>query len=444
MDNRKDQMIYFKDMLFSVLRRWRVVLLVAAVLALILGGVQGIKSWNAVNQNILDDEAYTAALEQYDADKSVLDAKVAALEHSLQNQKNYVEKAPLMQLDPNAFYSASITLHAADAQETVPGKTGAVLAAYQAAFTGERAVAVLAQAMDISTDYAVELVCCTVDLDLSTCNVVVLCADSDMAAAARNALVQLAVDLQAEINKSMASHTMTVLDKSVNLTREQKLAEQQKQALEDLTAMETSVTEARNASAALPMPVMSSYGKAHVVKSAVVFAVIGAVLGCAVSVLTIWVAHIASAKVYSVRTLHDRTGVKVFGGLQTNGLKNPIDRWIWNLEGRNIAPTNLQAALMAANIRSRAGETKKILVTGTMENDGICVMAAALQAAMPEAVVTAGATLGSAAAFEALEKHDAVVLVEACDISNYTQIGTAIELIEDCKKTLMGCVLVGG
>ena len=50
----------------------------------------------------------------------------------------------------------------------------------------------------------------------------------------------------------------------------------------------------------------------------------------------------------------------------------------------------------------------------------------------------------SPAALEALSVCDTVLLIEQCGVSRYFQVIERIDLIKDYKKTLIGCILIGG
>lgn len=89
--------IDLKDLFFSILYRWRILVLVAAIGAVVLGGYKGLKG-NEV-QNVLE-EGYEEKLIQYEKEKRALERTVENLESSIMEQNEYIAEAPIMQINP--------------------------------------------------------------------------------------------------------------------------------------------------------------------------------------------------------------------------------------------------------------------------------------------------------------------------------------------------------
>ena len=200
------------------------------------------------------------------------------------------------------------------------------------------------------------------------------------------------------------------------------------------------MTETQTRLEALQRLVTQTTSVSGLVKQAIIFAVLGGVLGAFLTVCAVWVLHITSGKVYSDRTLRNRTGVKVIGCVSA-GKKKGIDRKLHKLEGRNTAETESQYALLAVDIRCRMENAKHLLVTGSVEAEGLV---SALRQAIPGVQVSSGSILDSAAALEMLKACDAVLLVEQCGVSRYSQVDRQTEIICDYAKQLLGCVLLDG
>ena len=70
------------------------------------------------------------------------------------------------------------------------------------------------------------------------------------------------------------------------------------------------------------------------------------------------------------------------------------------------------------------------------------VVATLTQALPGRTVICGGSLLESLTAIEALPKCDAVLLVERCGLSRYSQVGAQMEAVAGVNKKLLGCVVV--
>ena len=102
-ENTYEQEIDLKELLFTLLYRWRPIVLAAVLLGLLLGGykvVNGLRSQQ-------DETAVEEAREQYDMELAAYNRNVASsewdiekLKRALQNQQDYNDASVLMQIDP--------------------------------------------------------------------------------------------------------------------------------------------------------------------------------------------------------------------------------------------------------------------------------------------------------------------------------------------------------
>lgn len=452
MENKKDeQVIYLKDLLFAALHRWRAILIITTIAALSLGGFKGLSDWRSMARHADNDAAYQAALEQYELDTKDLTSKIELLQTNVDEQRDYMANSVLMNLDPYGFYEAHVQLYLDTGYQINTGsyyqdtdKTAAVLAAYESAFLREDAVAQLAEAAGTTSPYMRELISCAYSSTSGTLTVNIRCADKETADALVLKLTALAESFRQKIASSIAEHTASTLEQGSSYKMDLSLANVQKDAFDQLAALQESLDEVTQEKDALAPPAQYSPNKTSVIKKAFVFAVAGGILGAALSVCVIWVAHITSDKVFSAKALHNRTGVKVLGCLAC-AKKCPVDRWLCKAEGRSINDTQSQAALLAVDIRNRCGEARHLLVAGNA--DTVCreQLLQALRSAMPGVQITdAPALLNDAQSLENLADCDTVLLAEQCDVSRYSQVIAQLALICDYKKALVGCILVNG
>ena len=88
------QEVSIKRMLFFVGSQWQRILAVAAALAVLLGGIQGYRAWDATNR--MNQQA---ALEDREDEKTKLEQRAASIQREIDHQREYLEESILMQLD---------------------------------------------------------------------------------------------------------------------------------------------------------------------------------------------------------------------------------------------------------------------------------------------------------------------------------------------------------
>ena len=452
---KKERLIYLKDLIFTALYQWKKLLIGAIVLAVLLGGYQGItglidlkspeKLDSITKQNQINQERYEAEVDS-------LKKQIETLRNQVRSQQEYLDNSLLMQLQPYDFYEASLVIYVDTDYQILPGMeyqninpAHAIVKSYESLLLGSDCLQAMADAMDTEPRYLKELmtITCNYDTESSNANVMQIIAKAADEAQAQQLLELLTQQLgvqQKNISASVGSHRYRIVEQATRQAFDQALADQQKAENERLTTLLTSQTNAQTSQAELKAPSLQSDNGKAVLKKTIVFAVVGAVAAVFLGVVILWVRHIGSAKVYSCRTLLDRTGVKILGAVSLDAPCNPIDKMLIQLEGRQLGDTQSQAALLAANIRAIGKGSQTVLLTGGAD-------AQVLLQALKEAGVQAefaGDILNSSEALQALERCDAVVLTEQCHVSRYEDVNRRMDLIQDYGKHLLGCIVYGG
>ena len=96
MDNNStyEQEIDLKDLMFAVLHRWRPVLLVAVLLAILFGGAKAALTYRAQNdpEKVAEAEkTYRDDLELYEKNKETAERELENLKTDIENQQEYME-----------------------------------------------------------------------------------------------------------------------------------------------------------------------------------------------------------------------------------------------------------------------------------------------------------------------------------------------------------------
>lgn len=435
MEQQKEtQMVYIKDLLFTVLYRWKSVLTIALVLALLAGGLGFLLGSKPSPED-------ARKLEHYNTTKAVYDQRISALKKSVAERQTHLSHSLQMQLDPYNHYEAQLTI-SVQLQEETPGSgfssafsSQAVLEAYREVLTEETCLRQLAEILKQPAQYVPELLGSTAPaIGTDTMTFSIKCADAQTAAALADAVKAHLEQYKEHISTDVAQHTLSVLKSTALATADSDLAELQRSEVARLAEIMTSLTEAQSKRNALTAPEIASP-----LRTGILLAVVGAVAGVFMMVCLLWVGHIGSGKVYSARTLQNRTGIKVLGSLDSGSKRGPIQTWLRKLEGRSASA---DASVLATDIALRVAQTQ-LLVTGSGDKAVREALAEALKKVMPQTqIATAACVLECPDALKALASCEAVVLVEHCGSSRYQQIRRQLEKFEDYSKQLVGCIVV--
>lgn len=447
MDNERDeQVVFLKDLLFAVLYQWKLILAAALVLAVLLGGYKAFFSFETVNPD--DQEKYQTELEKYELKKTALEQAAATIERNLAGQKAYLEESVMMRLDPYAFYEAAMVLYIDNGYQIMPGSDyqdpdniNSILQAYQLAFTRDPIISKLAGEMNLEARYLQELLKVTVrgTADSSSHVLTVTVCYSDQAGAERilAALEDRLEAISTQINSSVGSHSVDVVSETCNLRTDVTLATTQKAETDRVNTLMTDLDKTKTSLKNLQKPARIDDSGTDVAK----YAILGAAAGMVLVAAFACVAHIAGEKVYSQRVLEARTAVNVIAKLADPKKKwrNPVDRWLRKQEGRAVDRPEARK-LAATVVRSCCADGKTLLITGDAGRETCRALAEALEL-KNMTVIPCGSLLEDPEAVEALASCDCVMLAEKRGRSRYENISRAVAQINSRGRKLIGCVL---
>ncbi len=451
MDNTTEEnMIYLKDLVFVALRRWKSALVAAVALALILGGYKAVSGLKVI-QN-MDMATYEAKVAQYESDKKVLEDTLANRQRDLNNQNEYLQNSVFMELDPYDHYQTKVSIYVEtdyqilpDMSYQSPDKTGYILSAYCAKMTTTETLQILAQSVGTEPYYLSELYAVALPADSNTLVVTILYPTENGAKELLEQVMAQLSQVQQQIAQAIGQHEIRIMEQSVGQSTNLGLVDQQKQAQAHQQVLQTAVEEAETQISTLAVPAAPGTSTKEVVKKAVLFAVLGAIAGVALIVVCAWFGLIGSQKVYSVRALRNRTGVKSLGCIAEVLPRNPIDRYLLKLEGREISAPEERVKTLARDVCNRCDGVERLLITGDAGEAQRVFIVNVLTQEMPGVQVTdCGSILRSPEAVDALKASDKVLLVEQCGSSRYDNIVEQRQKIADYGKVLLGCILIDG
>jgi hypothetical protein len=442
--HRDEQVLYVKDLVFSIFRRWKMILVLVLVAALALGGVKALGSRKAG----LTEDQLQAATVQYEAEKERLQASVDRLQNAVDSQREYLELSELMNLDPFGFYQGVIRIYVDTDYHIIygnveqePDKTGRVLYAYQILLKNNDSCKAVAEAIGLDVRYVSELVGVSTGYSQDTQDTV-LTIDVWMDDEVRlsRTLEVLSQQLQknhAHVSNMIVEHTVDVISSDIKMISSSELRKSQDEQHEILEQLTAELDAAKQELDALKAP---SAAAGMFDFSVVKYAVVGAVAGGALAVFAAMVLFFVQDKVGSVRAVEERLAVRVIARLP--GTRKGIVRgWIDTMEGRVTRNSKAVLDFAAISVASYCGECRKLLVVCPA---GVTVAEQVFEklAANRTDVAVCGSLCHDPAAMEQLAGCDKILLVAQCDRTNFGEMSRQIAVARDLGKKIAGCLLV--
>lgn len=441
---KNDQAIYIKDLLFAVLRQWRKALVVALLLAFVLGAYKGYSQLQAKNAQTL---SFSSNPDQHQAQRQRLETRIAQLTQNIVSQRTYLDTSVLMQINAHEVYSAYAIIYIKTPYQILPGMTHQnpdntpyIISAIRNVLIGQDVTQEIAQ--EVGYDNFEELMNIYSDGNL----LVIKANHTDEAAA--TALVDAYLDqlpqASASVLDSIGEHSFSMVSRTCSKKANTDIITQQAEEQQRLKDLEAKLKETQAELAALPVPATATpISNTDIGKSALIFAIVGAVGGVFLVALFAIVQHITGNKVYSARMLEQITGIGVLGAFPTR--KKPcrgIDRLLMKLEHRQVEASPAVTATIMANVRNYCPAGGKLLIAGSCDRVDLDFIAQlAVDAGF--VVLAAGDLRKDADVVSALSQCDGVVLAEACGTSLYPEVERSAIMAKSLGKPVAGCVLIG-
>lgn len=446
-----EQEIDLKDLMFAVLHKWRPILLIAVVLAVVLGGYKAVSVYRQQNDAEVikeSEESYQEELKVYEKTKEACEREIENLLTDIDNQQKYLEESILMNMSAYDIWEADTELFVRTDYVIMPNMvyqnvdyTNTILRAYKSALTNTEFLDDIAKKAGIDTRYLKELIDITAADNLITIKVK---HNEEKAAKALMKDILSGVEAsQTKIAESIGEHTVSTVNSSIGSMVDLDLANTQKTERDRLIQLNDSLETKQAELEELEEPKKAATSTTAAIRSGVKYAVLGGVLGAFLVIFGVCVAFLMSDKLYSEKELRNRFKLKVLGVLPAGKKAKGIDAWLNRLEGRACGEESQEYSLIAANIRNYAEKAGTLLVAGNAHEDLIKSVAGRIAEELGNMeVIVGGDMLQNVNALKTLPEVDGVILVEQCRVSSYGRIELEVEKILDLQKEVVGCVVL--
>jgi len=480
----EEEEVSISALFFTVLHKYRAILITALACAVICGAAAGVKSAlsgsvsaeeqkaydTAMTEYRLKKEAYDNALHQYELDVATNDQAQKDAQTALENAQDYAEHSLLSHLDPYSTWTARADLYIKTGYQTRPGSayqcpdnTPAVLEAYASLLQNGSALTEAADSLKIQPRYLREIVDVEPGMTTGTgaytglLTITASAADEASANAILDALLAHLTEVHDSVAASIGSHTVQTVARSCTSTVSTSLLEQQQEKSDTVVQLQTQLQTLQSTRddldanyektkadwSSVSEPVLRSSAGSAIAK----FALVGFVGGFFVAAFAAAIGFLTAGRVYSAKELKRLCDLPILGALASEKSKkaSKLDAALNRAEGRPDGSTDAEMlCLIAETVRSRAPEADRILVTGALPIEQLTALAAALQATTPlrERTVTAAESiLKAAATVPQVKTTDAILLAADCTCSRYNEVKDQNEQIEHLGKRVLGCIV---
>lgn len=466
MENQYEDEINLITLLFKVCQKWRVILIVAAVLAVAIGGTK-----LAMNiQGLIDPEAaekrttqYRDIVGLYEAEGEALERQMDDNQRALQLQVDYNEKSMLMKVDPSNEWVGSVNLYIdtgykilTDSSVQDENPAYKIACAYYDYYAGEFYTDVMGRlSFDIGElKYLKEVLGVSVDTSRQAISISATADTKEHC----DEMIRLGTEaFQSRydfVRSSLGEHSLTVSQAAsyaqINANREQSQIDQRTRETiltQNVYSINEEYRKWEKREDKLELPIIDWGGA---VKNGILWILIGGVLGGFMVFAVLAVKCMFSGRIKGAEDLGH--GMFTLAELPARGKKkSAIDRLMYRIFGVAVRESEYDGRVeaMALSVekmlRGRELDKGTIAFVGDVKENALRAFAKQVGQMLPDTykAVAAGNIMLEPAAAKAAYDADAVILVAEQDVTMKKSYEQMCGRLEACKQKVLGAVIFG-
>ena len=450
------------DVFWSVLGKWRKILLWGLILAVLLGGRT---LWSALSR-ISDTEYVRTATENYEKSLQIYNLNYASYQEQIDRytreimeREEYARHAAILQLDPyqvyvcrGLYYIDAAPVDAEGEREAQTNYTQSLLTAYGTLLSELDVRAALAQAdalvLPEEFDNYEGFLSVVMDMEGGTLSYTIYGSDETqvrvLAQAARATVDENAARLRAEV----APHVITLLQETVSVGSDTELTTLHANYNNDLSTLAGYVVWSVDKRDGLVKPSAEDFSRRSALKSAIKWGILGFAAGAFLCV-AVCAFHFVSREILAdPEDVKVRYGARVLGvipaGRERKGLFAGLDR---RIAGHYGVPASMSRGdglrLVGTELKAALGARKSLLLTGTGETGALERLRGELLKQCPGLEIrTAGNVCLDADALERLLASETVLLAETLQTSRHGAIRRELQRVLESGKDCLGFILL--
>lgn len=462
-DINYEQEIDFRDLLFYVLHKWKIIILGAICIAFLFGGLKFKEVYKQQHDTAYVQkmqEEYKYSLGIYENSKNTYDQESLDLKNDIKQQQQYLSESILMNISPYNVCEASADLFIKtefnDITQSTMDYIDSIMQAYQQALTSASFLEKVVETTDVKGQYLQELV--TVErgkvhsseevMGRSTniLTIKVKNSDEQRAIDILNDILSQIDTLQVKFSEDIGTHSAKIINQSIDTIIDLSLVNQQQEAEKRLSSLQTSLNDKEKAIKELKKPETINTTKKAILKPTIKYGILGGILGAFVISFFAILAYLISDKLYSAKELKRCYKLRVLGSISVDNKKSAkgIDKWLNRLEGKiNNSKKEIQYNIIVANICNHTEQSQTLLLTGTISNEQLNEIHKDLSLYFNDKKIVLGNNmLADGETIKKLLNCDGIILVEQVRKSHTAMISEEIDMAHNFDKKIVGCIVV--
>lgn len=448
--------IDLKDLLFSVLHRWRLIILTAILFGALLGGYRMGK--NLLQRKNADylvqvQEQYQQDCEEYEHLNVRYQQEIENIEKNIEVQKEYINNSVLMKIDPYEKGTASADIFVKpdemgsddNAIFLSSDYTDSIIKAYMT-YAQSLGIKEIAKDMGIEEKYLRELVAFSPDYASNTLSISVCHTNIRNAERVLNSILDGISAQSSDLESKLGKHDIYIMNRVSESVSDSNLATTQKNNNANIDTLQNTLKDTEKTLKGLNEPgTPMALSNTALLKSGIKYTVFGGALGVFFAVFCICFLSLMTDKIASAKELDMCFNIRILGVFEKKQKKrifSAIDNWLDHLEG--IIPISDEDVLNYAsvNIQNMVGTKQSLMIAGTVEKEKLQKVHDNLQEKLPALTFELALDISSNAdSLRKLSTCDYVILVEERGTSKRNMIQHELSAIANAKKAVIGCLV---
>lgn len=485
----EEREINIADLLTEILLHWRMFIIWMIAGAVILGVFSYVRSSEVARQQQTQSEAtFNVDVEKIFTEEEILNAGyVAEYEKAYREKRNYQEKAPLMQLDPNHVSKAEATVAVAaeDRQRSCD-----IAKVYKDILESSELIEKVAEDVGMDTLGVSELLYLdrtaetvemvtnnggTVSFSISkawneesdTFRITTVHSDETVCCKMLDSAVDILLEKQQGLQTALGVHEISIVNESFGVVSDMEVANQQKVILNDLTAMKKGVSDAKEELSDrekqyydyLMNDVYADTEETAVTVDdssagvSVKYMLLGALMAAFVYAFILLLKYIFNTKIRATDSMQELYGLPQLGMIPALAGKKRalgmVDQWIRSIRDHNKRRFTPDEALGLAAVAVKMSAGKESLQEVCLLGCGLKERAFGICEKIKDKLEEEGIhtvilnnVLYDAGMLAELEGAKGAILVESAGSTLYSEIAEELELLKRQGIKILGGILV--
>ena len=464
----EDREIDLVDLFFNIMGRWRQMLILGLVFALILGIYGAVKT----KKTFAPGEAHDVAVSEYEAEvreyERQIDAydkllsNLDAMEQVLAKREEYRRKSIYLNLDPENVvrYTTTWAINLSEDEwdnyhEGMEDPVDRIVTDYAASSTIAKIDwDSVANAIGESPDYLNEVVQVEGSIEGNSVVLTVTYKDKEGAEKLKDEVKKQLLSVWGTYAAHLPEHSVEEVMETFRISPDKKVSDDIKSFEDELVSYKTQISTIKTqlSNAKKPWELKKPGGSVEdlftekaLIKKTIKYTLIGFAAGVFLIIMIYGLLYLLLGMLRTGEEFRDYYGIEVLSDIpdpKEAEKKNPIDRLLLKIRGKKIFPREEYLKRTAIRLEKLV-RNNKLLITGTVAKEEISAFASEIKAVAAGIEVTEAENITeNSESLRFIEKETDILLIEKKNSSKHKAIEEEIMLIKKQGCRIIGAVIL--